>query len=218
MGRDIWPLAGVVEGSDSAPFAGVEVDADGGEGVKPWVDAELGLTSVTVITLPLGDRFNDLGVGTSRSNSSLGIFGVLLTFPPRPVVSFRSFISRASVSAFAPPPEAGFGVVVRGGNISLAWFRFSRLVGLRGEAETGRGGAVPGMERMGSLVALAPDVTGPAAPAFGPCCPWPACPCPNWDIPNGLDGLFSFSEFFLLRFLSGGEGLFAVDVVGVEAD
>lgn len=66
LGRDIWPLAGVVEGSDSAPFAGVEVDADGGEGVKPWVDAELGLTSVTVITLPLGDRFNDLGVGTSR--------------------------------------------------------------------------------------------------------------------------------------------------------
>lgn len=166
LGRDIWPLAGVVEGSDSAPFAGVEVDADGGEGVKPWVDAELGLTSVTVITLPLGDRFNDLGVGTSRypnisvkhnrcslfialtSNSSLGIFGVLLTFPPRPVVSFRSFISRASVSAFAPPPDAGFGVVVRGGNISLAWFRFSRLVGLRGEAETGRGGAVPGMERI----------------------------------------------------------------------
>lgn len=30
------------------------------------MDAELGLASVTVITLPLGDRFKDLGVGTSR--------------------------------------------------------------------------------------------------------------------------------------------------------
>lgn len=172
---------------------------------------------MTFITLPLGDRFNDFGVGASRSNSSLGIFGVLLTFPPRPVVSFRSFISRASLSAFEPPPDAGFGVVVRGGNISLAWFRFSRLVGLRGEAETGRGGAVPGTERMGSLVTLSPDVTGPVAPALGPCCPCP-CPWPDCDIPNGLEGLFSFSEFFLLRFLSGGEGLFAVDAVGVEAD
>lgn len=54
------------------------------------------------------------------SNSSLGIFGVLLTFPPRPDVSFRSFVSRASFSAIALPLVAGFGVVVRGGNISLA--------------------------------------------------------------------------------------------------
>lgn len=114
---------------------------------------------------------------------------------------------------------------------------------MRGEAETGGGGAVPGIGRIyvrrfqfpllsvygevhmkltGSLVTLSPGVTGPAAPAFGPCrpcpSPWPGCPCPNWAIPNGLDGLFSFSEFFLLRFRSGGEGLFAVDVVGVEAD
>lgn len=69
----------------------------------------------------------------------------------------------------------------------------------------------------GSLVTLSPDVTGPVAPALGPRCPCP-CPWPDCDIPNGLEGLFSFSEFFLLRFLSGGEGLFAVDAVGVEAD